>query len=232
MHCPMFCPMTAGSPSGRAALGGVPRLRRGVDPDRQPPQGWRDLRQHAGHGAGAGPTLHGVRGQRPRPGRRGGVDGSQRPGGGGRPRFRHLEPERGRDPARRCEWVLRRRRGHVPAARRGWLDPGCGGRAKRASVAMHYQLVDQDQRDRLATTAGAVFAEPDRRKVMPGKMVHKLHPKIDWGNADDLEIADRAPAPTSSSSPPGGGTAAVDSGPLTRAVRRPRGNRVRLRTRL
>jgi hypothetical protein len=99
---------------------------------------------------------------------------------------------------------------------------------KRASVAMHYQ----DQRDRLATTAGAVFAEPDRRKVMPGKMVHKLHPKIDWGNADDLEIADRAPAPTSSSSPPGGGIAAVDSGPLTRAVRRPRGNRVRLRTRL
>ena len=69
---------------------------------------------------------------------------------------------------------------------------------------MHYQLVDQDQRDRLATTAGAVFAEPDRRKVMPGKMVHKLHPKIDWGNADDLEIADRAPAPTSSSSPPQG----------------------------
>jgi hypothetical protein len=81
---------------------------------------------------------------------------------------------------------------------------------KRASVAMPYQLVDQDQRDRLATTAGAVFAEPDRRKVMPGKMVHKLHPKIDWGNADDLEIADRAPAPTSSSSPPGGGVAAVD----------------------
>ena len=84
----------------------------------------------------------------------------------------------------------------------GWI-PGVVVEPKRASVAMHYQLVDQDQRDRLATTAGAVFAEPDRRKVMPGKMVHKLHPKIDWGNADDLEIADRAPAPTSSSSPPG-----------------------------
>ena len=110
--------------------------------------------------------------------------------------------------------------------------PGVVVEPKRASVAMHYRLVDQDQRDRLATTAGAVFAEPDRRKVMPGKMVYELQPKIDWGNADDLEIADRATAPTSSSSPHRGGTAAVDSGPLTRAVRRPRGNRVRLRTRL
>ena len=62
----------------------------------------------------------------------------------------------------------------------GWI-PGVVVEPKRASVAMHYRLVDQDQRDRLATTAGAVFAEPDRRKVMPGKMVHKLHPKIDWG---------------------------------------------------
>ena len=47
-----------------------------------------------------------------------------------------------------------------------------------------------------------MFAESDRRKVMPGKMVYELQPKIDWGNADDLEIADRATAPTSSSSPP------------------------------
>jgi hypothetical protein len=97
---------------------------------------------------------------------------------------------------------------------------------------MHYQLVDQDQRDRLATTAAAVFAEPDRRKVMPGKMVHKLHPKIDWGNADDLEIADRATAADCVLFSPKGGTAAVDSGPLTRAVRWPRGNRVRLYARL
>jgi trehalose-6-phosphatase len=105
--------------------------------------------------------------------------------------------------------------------------PGVVVEPKRASVAMHYQ----DQRDRRATTAGAVFAEPDRRKVMPGKMVYELQPKIDWGNADDLEIADRARR-LRPLLPHRGGTAAVDSGPLTRAVRRPRGNRVRLRTRL
>jgi hypothetical protein len=27
---------------------------------------------------------------------------------------------------------------------------------------------------------------------MLGKMVYELQPKIDWANADDLEIADRA----------------------------------------
>ena len=35
---------------------------------------------------------------------------------------------------------------------------------------------------------------PDRLKVMLGKMVYELQPKIDWANADDLEIADRAAA--------------------------------------
>ena len=39
-----------------------------------------------------------------------------------------------------------------------------------------------------------MFAEPDRRNVMPRKMVYQLQPKIDWGSADDLEIADRATA--------------------------------------
>ena len=58
---------------------------------------------------------------------------------------------------------------------------------------MHYRLVDQDQRDRPATTAGTMFAEPDRRNVMPRKMVYEL-PTEDWGNAGDLEIADRAGA--------------------------------------
>jgi hypothetical protein len=38
----------------------------------------------------------------------------------------------------------------------------------------------------------AVHCRPDRLKVMPGKMVYELQPKIDWANADDLEIADRA----------------------------------------
>jgi hypothetical protein len=43
---------------------------------------------------------------------------------------------------------------------------------RKASVALHYR--------------------PDRLKVMLGKMIYELRPKIDWANADDLEIADRA----------------------------------------
>jgi hypothetical protein len=43
---------------------------------------------------------------------------------------------------------------------------------RKASVALHYR--------------------PDRLKVMLGKMVYELQPKIDWANADDLKIADRA----------------------------------------
>jgi hypothetical protein len=43
---------------------------------------------------------------------------------------------------------------------------------RKASVALHYR--------------------PDRLKVMLGKMIYELQPKIDWANADDLEIADRA----------------------------------------
>ena len=45
---------------------------------------------------------------------------------------------------------------------------------RKASVALHYR--------------------PDRLKVMLGKMVYELQPKIGWANADDLEIADRAAA--------------------------------------
>jgi len=37
----------------------------------------------------------------------------------------------------------------------GWI-PGVVVEPKRASVAMHYQLVDQDQRDRLATRRAPV----------------------------------------------------------------------------
>ena len=109
--------------------------------------------------------------------------------------------------------------------------PGVVVEPKRAPVAMHYRLVDLDQRDRLATTAGAVFAEPDRLKVMPGKIVYELPPKIDWATPTTSRSPTRA-ADFVLILPHRGGTAAVDSGPLTRAVRCPRGNRVRLRTRL
>jgi trehalose-6-phosphatase len=50
--------------------------------------------------------------------------------------------------------------------------PGVVVEPRKASVAVHYR--------------------PDRLKVMLGKMVYELQPKIDRANADDLEIADRA----------------------------------------
>ena len=40
--------------------------------------------------------------------------------------------------------------------------------------------------------SAAVHYRPGRLKVMPGKMVYELQPKIGWANADDLEIAGRA----------------------------------------
>ena len=59
--------------------------------------------------------------------------------------------------------------------------PGAVIEPKKASVAVHYRLVDPGQRDRIATTVDTMLAEqPDRLKVTPGKMVYELQPKIDW----------------------------------------------------
>jgi trehalose-phosphatase len=59
--------------------------------------------------------------------------------------------------------------------------PGVVIEPKKASVAVHYRLVDPDQHDRVATAVEAMLAEqPDRLKVTPGKMVYELQPKIDW----------------------------------------------------
>jgi trehalose 6-phosphate phosphatase len=59
--------------------------------------------------------------------------------------------------------------------------PGVVIEPKKASVAVHYRLVDPDQHDRIASTVATMLAEqPDRLKVTPGKMVYELQPKIDW----------------------------------------------------
>jgi trehalose 6-phosphate phosphatase len=52
---------------------------------------------------------------------------------------------------------------------------------KKASVAVHFRLVDPAQHKRISDTVDAMLAEqPDRLKVTPGKMVYELQPKIDW----------------------------------------------------
>jgi trehalose 6-phosphate phosphatase len=59
--------------------------------------------------------------------------------------------------------------------------PGVVVEPKKASVAVHFRLVDPAQHKRISDTVDAMLAEqPDRLKVTPGKMVYELQPKIDW----------------------------------------------------
>lgn len=59
--------------------------------------------------------------------------------------------------------------------------PGVVVEPKKASVAVHFRLVDPAQRKRISDTVDVMLAEqPDRLKVTPGKMVYELQPKIDW----------------------------------------------------
>ncbi|MEV4603658.1 trehalose-phosphatase [Amycolatopsis sp. NPDC049253] len=59
--------------------------------------------------------------------------------------------------------------------------PGVVIEPKKASVAVHYRLVDPDGRQRITVVVETLLAEhPDRLKMTPGKMVYELQPKIDW----------------------------------------------------
>jgi trehalose-phosphatase len=59
--------------------------------------------------------------------------------------------------------------------------PGVVVEPKKASVAVHYRLVDPAQHDRIAEAVDTILAErPDRLKLTPGKMVYEIQPKIDW----------------------------------------------------
>jgi trehalose 6-phosphate phosphatase len=52
---------------------------------------------------------------------------------------------------------------------------------KRASVAVHYRLADQDARRRVSELVERLLSErADELKVTPGKMVYELQPKLDW----------------------------------------------------
>ncbi|MHA6795552.1 trehalose-phosphatase [Pseudonocardia bannensis] len=66
--------------------------------------------------------------------------------------------------------------------------PGVVIEPKKASVALHYRLVDPDQHPRTAATVDAVLAEYEGQlKVTPGKMVYELQPKIDWNKGRAVE---------------------------------------------
>ncbi len=52
---------------------------------------------------------------------------------------------------------------------------------KKASVAVHYRLVADEERPKVHAAVDALLAEhPDELKVTPGKMVYEIQPKLDW----------------------------------------------------
>jgi trehalose 6-phosphate phosphatase len=52
---------------------------------------------------------------------------------------------------------------------------------KHASVAVHFRQAGPGARDRVRQLVDGLLAEhPDRLKIMPGKMVYELQPKVDW----------------------------------------------------
>ncbi len=58
---------------------------------------------------------------------------------------------------------------------------GASVEPKKASVAVHYRLVSEEERRRIKDTVDGLLAErPDELKVTPGKMVYEVQPKIDW----------------------------------------------------
>ncbi|MGH3774106.1 MAG: trehalose-phosphatase [Pseudonocardiaceae bacterium] len=61
------------------------------------------------------------------------------------------------------------------------LIPGAVLEPKRASVAVHYRLVDREHHAQVTAVVDELLAEySGRLKVTPGKMVYELQPKIDW----------------------------------------------------
>jgi trehalose 6-phosphate phosphatase len=52
---------------------------------------------------------------------------------------------------------------------------------KRSSVALHYRLVGEAERARIAVVVDALLADhPGELKVTPGKMVYEVQPGLDW----------------------------------------------------
>jgi trehalose 6-phosphate phosphatase len=59
--------------------------------------------------------------------------------------------------------------------------PGALVEPKRSSVALHFRLVAEPERPRIARVVDGLLAEhPGELKVTPGKMVYEIQPKLDW----------------------------------------------------
>jgi trehalose 6-phosphate phosphatase len=52
---------------------------------------------------------------------------------------------------------------------------------KRSSVGVHYRLVAEEERARIAAVVDEVLADhPQELKVTPGKMVYEIQPRVEW----------------------------------------------------
>lgn len=52
---------------------------------------------------------------------------------------------------------------------------------KKASVAVHYRLVSEEERQKIKDVVDSILADyPEELKMTPGKMVYELQPKLDW----------------------------------------------------
>src|ERR671917_1220101 len=63
------------------------------------------------------------------------------------------------------------------------IDPieGALVEPKKPSVAAHYRLVPEEERPKIKEVVDAILTEhPDELRVIPGKMVYEIQPKLDW----------------------------------------------------
>ncbi len=59
--------------------------------------------------------------------------------------------------------------------------PGALIEPKKSSVAVHFRQVQEEQRSRVKKYVDTILSEhPKELKVMPGKMVFEIQPKLDW----------------------------------------------------
>src|SRR5437588_765198 len=58
--------------------------------------------------------------------------------------------------------------------------PGALVEPKKRSLAVHFRLVPQEQRSRVKEIVDAAMGEHPELKVMPGKMVFEIQPRLDW----------------------------------------------------
>jgi trehalose-phosphatase len=64
----------------------------------------------------------------------------------------------------------------------GDLDPVEGAliEPKKSSVAVHYRLVAENDLSAVEAAVNAVLADHPELRVMPGKMVYEIQPRLDW----------------------------------------------------